>query len=357
MVDTATHDQLVAELTGGLAPSEDDLAPFEGSDRLRPDGRPRPEFRAELRRIPNLANVVHILVVLAYPLLVVWGALTISHPLTWVLAFCAMGVWYQRALTLHHESAHRLLFSNRTANDWVGEKLLGLLAFGDGGPAYRLVHTQHHRDEFGEREPDFMLYARYPIPADSMRRKLLRDAFGVSGYKLLKPAIVGLFVKGRRIRAARFFAGQLFVFGLFSAFGHPWLYVVLWWLPWMTFLAGCQPASCVSRAWRYDPILRPTSDQQQHSSGVVGSIRVFAAFSWVSPRAPCRFGYPDVQPPEVPPGFGTKTATSPTPSPTPATEPSGEPSSAAIQRAPATPGRLCAMTSAAPATPGESSAR
>ncbi len=53
MVDTATHDQLVAELTGGLAPSEDDLAPFEGSDRLRPDGRPRPEFRAELRRIPT----------------------------------------------------------------------------------------------------------------------------------------------------------------------------------------------------------------------------------------------------------------------------------------------------------------
>ena len=200
MVDTATHDQLVAELTGGLAPSEDDLAPFEGSDRLRPDGRPRPEFRAELRRIPNLTNVVHILVVLAYPFLVVWGALTISHPLTWVLAFCAMGVWYQRALTLHHESAHRLLFSNRTANDWVGEKLLGLLAFGDGGPAYRLVHTQHHRDEFGEREPDFMLYARYPIPADSMRRKLLRDTFGVSGYKLLKPAIVGLLVKGRRIR-------------------------------------------------------------------------------------------------------------------------------------------------------------
>ena len=235
MVDTANHDRLVAELTGGLAPSEDDLAPFEGSDRLRPDGRPRPEFRAELRRIPNFANVVHVLVVLAYPFVVVWGAVTVNHPLTWVLAFCAMGVWYQRALTLHHESAHRLLFSNRTANDWVGEKLLGLLAFGDGGPAYRIVHTAHHRDEFGEREPDFMLYARYPITADSMRRKLLRDAFGVSGYKLLKPAFVGLFVAGRRIRAVRLFAGQLFVFAVFWAFGHPWLYVLLWWLPWMTF--------------------------------------------------------------------------------------------------------------------------
>lgn len=235
MVGTATHDQLVAELTGGLAPSEADLPRFGGSDRLRPDGRPRPEFRAELRRIPNIANLAHVVVSLAYPFLVVWAAVTVSHPLSWVLAFCAMGVWYQRALTLHHESAHRLLFSNRTANDWLGEKLLGLLAFGDGGPAYRIVHTQHHRDEFGEREPDFMLYARYPVAADSMRRKLMRDALGVSGYKLLKPALVGLFVKGRRIRALRLFGGQLLVFAVFAAFGHPWLYVLLWWLPWMTF--------------------------------------------------------------------------------------------------------------------------
>ena len=235
MVNTTTHDQLVAELTGGLAPSEDDLAPFEGSDRLRADGRPRPEFRAELRRIPNLANAVHVAVVLGYPFVVVWAAVAISHPVGWVLAFFAMGVWYQRALTLFHESAHRMLFSNRTANDWVGEKFIGWIAFGDGGPVYRIVHTQHHREEFGEREPDFSLYARYPIPVASMRRKLLRDALGVSGYKLLKPAFVGLLVRERQGRAARFFAGQLFVFAFFFAFGHPWLYVFLWWLPWMTY--------------------------------------------------------------------------------------------------------------------------
>ena len=136
------HDDRVARFTGGLAPSAASIPPFEGSDRLRPDGRPKPEFRAELRRIPNAINVLHTLIALALPFAYTWLAVTAGGwPLlaaipTWIFVFVMMGSWFQRVLTLHHEAAHRLLFSNRRWNDVIGEKLIGWLVFGDGGVAF-----------------------------------------------------------------------------------------------------------------------------------------------------------------------------------------------------------------------------
>ena len=235
MATSTDHDALVATLTGGLAPAADELPAFEGSARLRPDGRPRPEFRAELRRIPNVRNAIAVASTIAQPVVIIWLAVTLDHPAAWIAAFFAMGTVFTRAYTLFHEAAHRLLFSNRRVNDLVGEWVFGWLAFGDGSNTYRLVHTAHHRDEFGPREPDFALYARYPIPPESMRRKVVRDAIGISGWKNLKPAIVGLFRPGYRSRAARTLAGQAIVFAIFFATGHPWLYLFLWFAPWMTY--------------------------------------------------------------------------------------------------------------------------
>lgn len=233
MAEVGPHDVLVADYTGGLAPES--VPEFAGSERLRPDGRPRPEFRAELRRIPNLRNVLFVVITAIYPVVVCWAAISVNNAVGWLVAFLAMGIYFQRALTLFHEAAHRLLFSNRRLNDLIGEQIIGWLVFGDGSNVYRLVHSQHHRDEFGPKEPDFALYARYPIPAESMRRKLIRDAIGISGWKNLKPAIVGLAKPARRRRAAKYLSGQLVVFTLFALSGHPWLYVFMWLLPWMTF--------------------------------------------------------------------------------------------------------------------------
>ena len=236
-----THDEKVARFTGGLAPVADAIAPFAGSDRLRPDGRPKPEFRAELRRIPNVVNAMHVVFTLSLPFLycglaVLAGGWPLAAAIpTYAFVFVAMGSWFQRVLTLNHEAAHRLLFSNKRWNDWIGENLIGWLVFGDGGNGYRLAHTQHHRDEFGEKEPDFLLYAQYPISKASLRRKLVRDAVGISGYKNLKPAFVGLFKPKRRVRALRYLSGQLFVFSIFLVLGQPLFYVVFWLLPWGTY--------------------------------------------------------------------------------------------------------------------------
>jgi len=48
-IDVDGHDTLVASMTGGMTPSGE--RPFAGSDVLREDGRPLPEFRAELRKM------------------------------------------------------------------------------------------------------------------------------------------------------------------------------------------------------------------------------------------------------------------------------------------------------------------
>ena len=228
-----SHDELVAAMTGGMARSG--LPTFAGSPRLRPDGRPRPEFRAELRRIPDTVNAVTVMATLAAAVAVVAAVIAIDHWLATALAVPVMGVVMLRMFILHHEAAHRLLFSDRVVNDVIGVHILGWLPFGTGTHHYRRGHVNHHRDEFGPKEPDFLLYSFYPVPRASMRRKLLRDLLGVSGYRIVKPRLTGLVQPRFLVLSLRFFAGQALVFGAFWAVGHPWLYLVLWVLPYFTY--------------------------------------------------------------------------------------------------------------------------
>ncbi len=227
------HDALVAKLTGGMTrrlPAEA-LAPFGGSDRLRADGRPRAEFRNELRQIADLRNAFTCISAVGLPVLLVAAVIALDHWAAVGVSVVAMGVLQNRMFILHHEGAHRLLFSKRRINDIIGVNLFGWLAFGTGTHAYRRGHANHHRDEFGPKEPDFILYSFYPVSRSSLRRKLLRDATGVSAYRILKPRLTGIVRRRFFANSIRFFAGQAFVFGLFALAGHPWLYLWLWTLP------------------------------------------------------------------------------------------------------------------------------
>ncbi|MCP3990404.1 MAG: hypothetical protein GY724_15105 [Actinomycetia bacterium] len=229
---TPSHDELLARMTGGMVPTN--IAPFAGSERLRPDGRPRAAFRAELRRIANVRNMITSVMSLALPVLVVAAVVAIDHWGALVVAIPLMAVLQNRLFILHHEGAHRLLFSNRRWNDLIGVNLFGWLAFGTGTHSYRRGHANHHRDEFGPKEPDFLLYSFYPISRQSMRRKLMRDLFGVSAFRILRPRITGVIKPKYMKNSLRFFAGQAFVFAFFLAGGHPWLYLLLWVLPYIT---------------------------------------------------------------------------------------------------------------------------
>jgi fatty acid desaturase len=68
-----------------------------------------------------------------------------------------------------------------------------------------------------------------------MRRKLVRDALGISGWKNFRVLIFAWRSAGTRPIAARITGAQVAVWvALWLTTGRWWAYPVLWWAPWMT---------------------------------------------------------------------------------------------------------------------------
>ena len=217
---------------GAMVPAE--LPVCRATSLVRPDGRPTPEFRERLRRIPSWRNLGSLVGLYAQTALVVvatvaWG------PATWPVAIVLMGRAHAQFASLMHEAAHRLLFSHRRANDLVGRWLLGFPTF-TSTDVYRRVHMAHHRDEFGPDEPDIPLYIGYPIPSASFRRKLVRDATGRTGMRLM--ARFASNARSSDPRSRRTFWQIVLVQGILLgaavASGHWWVYPLLWLVPYLT---------------------------------------------------------------------------------------------------------------------------
>ena len=220
---------------GGMAPTIDSLPRVIDNPSIGTDGRPVPELRAELRRIPSLLNAWSVLWCYGQNILILAAAVHINHIATWLIAFLLMGRMHAQFASLMHEAAHRLLFKHRGANDWVGNWLLGFPVI-TSTPAYRRVHMAHHREEFGPDEPDIPLYANYPITAESFRRKLVRDATGQTGIKLFRNQLRGFRSPDVRVRRTllKMTLVQVIVIAAFFAVGHPWLYLTMFVLPYFT---------------------------------------------------------------------------------------------------------------------------
>jgi fatty acid desaturase len=160
---------------------------------------------------------------------VAWG------PWIWPITFVLMGRAFAQFASLMHEAAHRLLFSNKKANDVVGRWLLGYPSF-TSTDAYRRVHMAHHRDEFGPDEPDIPLYIGYPIGVASFRRKLVRDATGRTGMRLMRGLLNNARSKDRRVRRTfwKIMVVQAALLGGAVASGCWWLYPCFWLAPYLT---------------------------------------------------------------------------------------------------------------------------
>lgn len=201
---------------------------------VRVDGRPKPDFRDELRRIPSVRNALSVVALFAQTGLVLWAAVRWS-PWAVVPAFLLMGRAHAQFASLMHEAAHRLLFANRRANDLVGRWVLGYPTF-TSTDAYRRVHMAHHRQEFGPDEPDIALYRGYPISHASLRRKLTRDATGRTGVKLMRGLLRSWNAPDPRVRHTfwKIMAVQAVLIAAAVASGHWWVYPVLWLAPYLT---------------------------------------------------------------------------------------------------------------------------
>lgn len=217
-----------------MLPASGLLVPARG-DALRPDGRPAPVVRERLRRIRSARNALSVGALYAQTIGIVVAAVWLDHPLAWIAAILLMGRAHAQFAALMHEAAHRMLFRNRRLNDAVGRWLLGFPSF-TPIDAYRRGHMAHHRQEFGPDEPDVPLYRGYPISRASLRRKLVRDATGRTGWKLLKGLLRGVRAGEPSIRfqARAIVASQVVLVAIAIALGHPWLWLLLWFVPYMT---------------------------------------------------------------------------------------------------------------------------
>jgi fatty acid desaturase len=204
------------------------------SDRLLANGMCAPELRPGLRRIDDRRNVLSVVSLWFWVVAVIGVAVVVNNIAVYIVAFLLMGPLYVRFAILMHEAAHKLLFSNKAVNDWVGTWLIAYPAFTPIG-LYRRGHIAHHREEFGPDEPDVSFYGGYPCPQRVLRRRLLRDAVGISGWKNFKPLVLSVRQPAFRRVGLSILGVQALLWALaWAATGRWWIYPLMWWLPWMT---------------------------------------------------------------------------------------------------------------------------
>jgi len=219
---------------GGMAPTTDVLKPGRITADVLADGRLTAVSREQLRRIPSWRNAASVVSVYAQTLAIITVTIIIG-PWAWIPAVLLMGRAHAQYASLMHEAAHRLLFRNKRANDFVGRWLIGYPSF-TNTDAYRRVHMAHHREEFGPDEPDIPLYANYPISAASFRRKLWRDASGRTGLRLLRVQLAGIKSPAAVVRRTlwKILAVQTMLVAVAVVSGYWWAYPLFWLLPYLT---------------------------------------------------------------------------------------------------------------------------
>jgi fatty acid desaturase len=232
--EPAADEFIIDPRLGGMVPDASALP--EGvlpTDRLLANGKAVPAIRSELRRIPDVRAGFAVAWLWIETVGIIAVTAWLGNPLLYVVAFFLMGRAFVRFNILGHEAVHRTLFTNKKLNDFVGKWLLSYHAWVPF-ELYRRGHLDHHRDEMGPAEPDTPLYAGYPITRASMRRKLIRDATGQSGWKILKGLLRGARNPRTKAVARRILGFQVVLLLIATAFGRPELWLLLWFAPWMT---------------------------------------------------------------------------------------------------------------------------
>jgi fatty acid desaturase len=103
-----------------------------------------------------------------------------SHSIVvWLAAIVIVGRSQHALAVLMHDAAHFRLAEDRALNDFLGQWLCAF-PIASNLYAYRKVHLRHHRYLLTDRDPDLSLSRPYPVVWSSFRRKLLRDAAGIS---------------------------------------------------------------------------------------------------------------------------------------------------------------------------------
>ena len=285
-----------------LVPSESARPSVLPTDRLGPTGLALPQLRAKYRTIADWRNALTITVLWLATTGIVEVGVRLDNVWIALVCFVAMGPIHARFAILMHEAAHKLLFTSKRLNDWVGTWLLAYPAMVPIS-IYRRSHFAHHKEEFGPDEPDLAFYSGYPGRPRDLLRRLARDAVGISGWKNFKVLLLATRSAQGRTVAVPILAVQVVLFaGMWAATGAWWAYPFFWWLSWMT-------------QWRVLNRLRAIAEHGGMQSGRDRRVTthnvapaldrealVRALQHGLAPRPPRRHGRPVAPPPRVPRG-------------------------------------------------------
>ena len=156
-----------------------------------------------------------------------------TNPITIVMGIILLGTRQLGFGVLVHECGHGTLFENRRLNKIIGEWLAAAPTF-NNMQAYRRGHIEHHRFAGTVEDPDLINYRDYPISIQRLRRKLLRDITGKTGWRQTRGLFKSLLTlfkqkpekRSSLVRGLLVHTTALF---FFVYFGFWWLFAV-WWI-------------------------------------------------------------------------------------------------------------------------------
>ncbi len=178
-------------------------------------------------------------VILGAMALVAW----LPNPITILLAIMLIGARQLGLAILVHEGAHGGLAQSEKFNLWLSQWLCAYPTFSET-LAYRRYHMKHHRLTQMRGDPDLSLSAPFPTTRASLKRKIIRDLTGQTGFKQRRAQLMAAFgtpdmVPGDRVRLfgaklGRAFAVNALMAGALALAGYWWLYPLLWIVPLLT---------------------------------------------------------------------------------------------------------------------------
>jgi fatty acid desaturase len=154
-----------------------------------------------------------------------------TNPFTVILAVWLLGGRQLGFGVLVHECGHRTLFRTQRLNELVGDWLLAPPTF-NNVRAYMRGHLHHHRLAGTQEDPDLPNYRDYPITRTRLKRKLLRDLSGQTGWRTVRNigrglANLGTLSPEARAALLRGVGVNALMLAVLTAFGAAWLYL-LW---------------------------------------------------------------------------------------------------------------------------------
>lgn len=201
--------------------------------------------RDEIRALSRKSNLhgAWLIVHCWATIFLVWGVCIVwTNPVAILLGIMIVGTRQLGLGVISHDAAHHLLFTNRKFNDWAAEWLLARPLLGASVVPYRNYHFVHHRFTQQEKDPDLKLSAPFPTSRASLRRKIIRDLTGQTGWKQRRAALKGMFLtKDGKLdvaagvkRLGPNIAINLVFLTFFAVMGQWYLYLLLWILPNLT---------------------------------------------------------------------------------------------------------------------------